>query len=135
MAVKHRPRGGSHVKINLLGDTYFYFVEFEANDTSAPDGVLPSGGVTLGRDNVGDLTITFDEAIKPKNVMMAIPVIAENNAVGRIKCADYVPSTGVLPVHTYADDGTSGVPASDDFDDVTIRVLILCNDSGLSDRS
>tara|TARA_R110002020_G_scaffold207256_3_gene412674 strand:+ start:14392 stop:14796 length:405 start_codon:yes stop_codon:yes gene_type:complete len=134
MAIKHRARGGSHIKCNLLGDVYFYFLEFEANDTSAPDGVAPSGGVTLGYSDVGDLTITFDENIKPKNVMMAIPVIAENNALGSIKCADYVPSTGVLPVHTYTDDGTSGVPASDDLDDVTFRVLILCNDSELGDR-
>lgn len=132
MAVKHRPRGGSHIKINLLGDLYFYWLEFEGNNGGTPDGLSPSGGVTMARTDEGDYTITFDANIKPKNVMMAIPVVAENNANATVTCADYVPSTGVIPVHGYLNSG--GTHSSDDLDDVTIRVLVLCNDSELGDR-
>ena len=128
---KHRPRGGSLVKCNLLGDTYLMVMSFESNSTSAPDGVAPSAGFTVARADIGDITITFDEAVKPKNVLWASCEVAENDANDFAKCGDYVPSTGVLPVYLYTN--SNGTISSTDSDDQTYKVLMVCNDSKLSD--
>jgi len=133
MATSHRPRGGSRITINLTGDSYFYWLEFEGNNGGTPDALIPSDGVTMSRTGEGDYVITFDEEIKPKNVMIALPVVAENNGDVWVKCGDYVPSTGALPVFGYLN--SAGTISSDDLDDVTIRVLVLCNKSELSDRA
>lgn len=128
---KHRPRGGSLVKSNLLGDTYLVVMSFESNGTSAPDGVDPSAGFTVARTDVGDTTLTFDEAVKPRNVLFASCEVAENDANDFAKCGDYVPSTGVLPIYLYTN--STGNIASTDSTNQTYKVFLVCNDSKLSD--
>lgn len=131
MAVKEQPRGGTLVRCNIMGDLYLYVLRFETNDTSAPDGAEPSGSVTLGRSDVGDLTVTFDESVKPKVVHACWPMIEENSADDFIKPGGYTASSGVYALHLYTN--SSGTIASADTDDQTIVCVMLCNKSDLGD--
>lgn len=127
---QHKKRGGNRVTINQYG-CYLMVVQFESNNTSAPDGLDPSDGFTTSYSDVGDVNIIFDEDVKPREVLFADCQIAENDGDIFVKCGDYVASTGTLPLYLYTNSG--GTISSADTTDKTYKLLMVCSDSKLSD--
>lgn len=131
MALREDKRAGTIIRTNLVGNLSLWYVSFESASTSTPDGVDPSGNVTLARTGVGDLTITFDAHVKPKAVLWGGVNIAENNATTDCKVGAYTASTGVLPLYMYTENGTSGISASADTNNLTYQCLFLVDTSSL----
>lgn len=110
------------------GDGYFFTCKFETNNTSAPDGVVPStDGFAVARTGVGDFTITFDEDKKPYDVWFATAQAEEDDAGLEVKVTGYTRATGVLTLTVY--DESTGTAAAADTTDKTIAVLALCTRS------
>lgn len=129
----HDPRGGTPVRTNIKGQPYMFFVEFDTNNTSAPDGVNPTQGITVARAGVGDFTITFDEEYKPRVVHCGWVCIEADNAELHGKVTGYTDSTGVVTLTIYDDSAVAGTEAPADTTDIRVQVLLLCNSSELGD--
>lgn len=108
----------------VSGDTYWFWVKFDTNSTSAPDGVDPavSDGLTIARSGVGVYTITFPENKKPLEVLWCGPVVIGDVTL-KAAFTSYVASTGVLTISVHDIDGT---PAVADSTDKEVRVAALC---------
>lgn len=128
-----KPRGANVVRANLMGDLVLYILRFESNNTSAPDGAVPSGSVTLARSGTGDYTITFDEGVKPAQIHAGFCYVEEDDATLRANYTGYTASTGVALVSVYSDPdtGTGGQPAPADSTDKTVVCMFVCNRKSL----
>lgn len=129
-----RLRGQYPVRSTRL-ETYLFTQQFTVDGTSDPDGLDPTGtDIAVARTGVGDFTITFPGTKKPLAVHYASCVVIANDATHTAKCGAYVPSTGVLPVHLYEEDGTSGISASAETnaDDMVLQVFAVCTRSSHS---
>lgn len=106
----------------IEGNAYVFTCKFDTNSTSDPDGVSPDlDGYTVARSSAGVFTITFDGDQKPLELLFAsAEVLGDVTLAAQVQ--SYTPSTGVLLVHHYSDDGT---PAVADTDDKTIQVLAV----------
>ncbi len=131
MAISEKPRGGAPMRINLMGETYWYHCQFETNGSSTPDGVDPSGAITVARTGTGVFTVTFDERIKPAAIHQAIVNVEENQAATYARFISYAASTGIATIRQYTASTSVGVAATgtitcvakanfDDNDTVTI---------------
>lgn len=103
---------------------YAYVLQFETNDTSAPDGATPDDGeTTLGRTGVGDLTITFPAGKRPNRLIYGAASIIEDDVDMFAKVTGYTASTGVLTLTTYVN--TAGTIAQADTNNKTVQVLAI----------
>lgn len=123
--VNHKP-----VRSARLAE-YFVCLEFDTNNTSAPDGLSPAlSGVTLGRTGVGDLTVTFAESDKPLAVHFASVQIEGDEKDMFAKVTGYTPATGVLTLTTYTNSAGTISPA--DTTDKKLKLLLVCTRSDKS---
>ncbi len=128
MALLEKPRGGAPMRINLMGETYWYHCQFDTNSSSDPDGVDPSGSITVDRTAVGTITVTFDERIKPAAIHNALITVEENSSAALFRFGGYVASTGVATLYQYsagaAATGDITCVAKANFDDTGDTVTI-----------
>lgn len=114
---------------------YIFTLQFETNNTDAPDGLSPAYGtdvVTLDQTATGTYTITFAEQVKPAAVHYCAADFVEDLPGWSVKFIGYVASTGVLTLIAYDEDNTSGVQAAADSTDKTIQVFAVCTRSSVT---
>lgn len=119
---------------SISGDQYAVAFRFTTNTTSDPDGVTPAvedanPAITIAYSASGTFTATFANPGRPQNVdFMSAQVLGDKPGL-HAKCVSYTASTGVLLIHLYDEDNTSGIEAKDaaDLDDIEIAVLMLCS--------
>lgn len=126
---------GKALRTNLYGDVFWTVIKFDfAGTTNDPDGIDPSESVTFAHVDTGDYSITFDEEVKPKNVITAIVNIEGDEPTLTAKWTGYTASTGVLTFTVHEEDGTSGISAAANVaDGVEATILILCGANALTD--
>ena len=113
-------------------ERYVWIVNFDTADTAAPDGISPTlDGQTIARTGVGVFTVTFAQSKRPVALDAGFADILGDEADLHCKVVSYVPSTGVLTVHQYKEDGTSGIHALGDSDNKTIQVVCYFTRSSL----
>lgn len=106
---------------------YLLNLQAEANGTSAPDGPVPSSGVTWARTSEGLFTATITAASRPTYVHAGWASVMENNVSANLDFVSY--ADGIVTFISHDDDGTSGVPELEDLDDVTFSVTLLCSNN------
>lgn len=113
---------------NSVG-TYLIDFSFTVNGTSTPDGLTPdfSTDLVLAYSSAGVYTATFAASRKPARARVWCSVAGDNGDV-RVN-GTYVASTGVLTIRVDVDDGTSGVPAAGNVDNMVINVLLVCSNA------
>lgn len=122
MARGHNLRGSFPLNF-ITGECFGYWVQFETNNTDAPDGIIQaSDGVTIARADVGDFTITFPTNARPAALLYGTADFIEDLADYSAKVTGYTASTGVLTLSTYLDDGS---PAVADTTDKTVSVFCI----------
>ena len=121
---------GKILRCNLYGDVSMYFLTFDAGaDGAAPDGADPAEGVTLARTGEGVYTLTFDEDVKPRNVITGWVNVHASNPTDTTRYVSYTRSTGVVVFENYVEDGTTGISADGDLteNDECCIVLVVGN--------
>lgn len=97
----HDLKAHNPLRVTANGDWYVLPIKFDTNNTSAPDGVDPGTGITVARADVGDYTITFNEAVKPTVVRVLGAEVIGDEAELDCKVTGYTASTGVLTISAY----------------------------------
>lgn len=107
---------------------YFFTLQFETNNTDAPDGLVPDYSSTylaIDQTATGVYTITFTAAYRPGALLWGHADFLEDMPGWSVKVVSYVPSTGVLTLKAYDEDDTSGIAALADSNNKTIQLACL----------
>lgn len=129
MAATNR-RAPNPVRVVLNGDAYLEVLQFETNNTSAPDGGVYDENITLARADTGDLTVTFAAGFRPQAVAFACAQVLEDDADMFVKVTGYTASTGVLTLTTYTNSG--GTISAADTNNKTIQLFLVCTKKSLT---
>ncbi len=123
MARGHNLRGSFPLNF-VTGECFGYWVQFETNNASTPDGVVQSSdGVTIARADTGDFTITFPTNARPAALLVGLANYIEDDANLFCKVTGYTASTGVLTVTSYTN--AAGTIAAADTTDKTLNVFCI----------
>jgi hypothetical protein len=123
MARGHNLRGSFPLNF-ITGDCFGYWVQFETNDTSDPDGIVQDDdGSTIARADTGDFTITFPSNAKPAALLVGLASYVEDDADVFAKVTGYTASTGVLTVTSYTN--SAGTIAAADTNNKTLNVFCI----------
>ncbi len=127
--IKHKPLRATR------NDEYIFTLQFETNNTDAPDGLVPAYGtdvLAIDQTATGTYTITFAESKKPYALHYAQASFLEDMPGWSINVVSYVQSTGVLTLKAYDEDNTSGVAAAADSTDKTVQLFCVFTRSSVT---
>ena len=123
MSRGHNIRGAYQLDF-ITSDAFGYWVQFETNNASTPDGVVQANdGVTIARADTGDFTITFPSGKRPAALLVGLANYIEDDANLFCKVTGYTASTGVLTVTSYTN--AAGTIAAADTTDKTLNVFCI----------